>query len=101
MYPTFKAFLAANPFLSTVFTNIIGKDISDKLYKIQELLQSAKGGVHSSFTIHSSSLTDVCKSHSSPYGQRPGFANALDAFPESPVSECTRHTVPATVETGV
>lgn len=35
-----KTYLDTDPFLSAVFNNVIGKDVSNKLYQIQELLLS-------------------------------------------------------------
>lgn len=33
-----KTYLDTDPFISNVFYNVVGKDVSNKLYQIQELL---------------------------------------------------------------
>ncbi|CAG5127914.1 unnamed protein product, partial [Candidula unifasciata] len=35
VYPILQAYFASNPFMYAVFTNLVGRDICDKLYKMQ------------------------------------------------------------------
>uniref|UniRef100_A0A2C9JCL8 POPDC1-3 domain-containing protein n=1 Tax=Biomphalaria glabrata TaxID=6526 RepID=A0A2C9JCL8_BIOGL len=61
-HTTLRSYLATNSFMWTVFTHLVGKDVSDKLYKIQELLLREPTDRHSpSFLTRNSSMVNVRK----------------------------------------
>ncbi|CAL1538522.1 unnamed protein product [Lymnaea stagnalis] len=76
-YPTLRAYLATNPFIWTVFTNLVGKDVSDKLYRIQELLlrEPLDAMLSPSFLTRNSSMVNVRKCLLSNDGRQLSYAN--------------------------
>ncbi|BFZ25363.1 hypothetical protein BsWGS_28402 [Bradybaena similaris] len=76
VYPILQAYFATNPFMYAIFTNLIGKDISDKLYKIQELLLKNPEEILCDFIPRNSSMVNVRRCLQSPEEQTSEFSEA-------------------------
>ncbi|KAH9508985.1 hypothetical protein Btru_048471 [Bulinus truncatus] len=81
-YPTLRGYLATNHFMWTIFTHVVGKDVSDKLYKIQELLlrEPADRRQSPTFLTRNSSMVNVRKCLLTSDGRQSSFANGKNEF---------------------
>ncbi|KAI8772704.1 blood vessel epicardial substance-A isoform X1 [Biomphalaria glabrata] len=83
-HTTLRSYLATNSFMWTVFTHLVGKDVSDKLYKIQELLLREPTDRHSpSFLTRNSSMVNVRKCLLTSDGRQSSLTNDVNLLQDT------------------